>query len=36
MLVTLKDGRQVKLGRIRPKARPQCLNLEKYFDASAR
>lgn len=34
MLVTLKDGRQVKLGRIRPKARPQCLNLEKYFDVS--
>lgn len=30
--VLLSDGRQVKLGRIRPKARPQCLNFEKYFD----
>lgn len=32
--LTLKDGRQIKLGRIRPKARRQCLNLAAYYDAS--
>jgi len=33
--VMLGDGQHVKLGRIRPKSRPQCLNLANYFDASA-
>src|SRR5438477_2533220 len=28
----LKDGRTVKLGRIRPKARPLALSLSKYVD----
>ena len=34
-LVTLKDGRSVKLGRIRPKVRPQVLNFGNYFNAAA-
>jgi hypothetical protein len=30
----LKDGRQVKLGRIRPKVRPQALRFSAYYDAA--
>lgn len=30
--VTLKDGRGVRLGRLRPKARPQALRFAAYFD----
>lgn len=32
--VSLADGRTVKLGRIRPKARPQCLAFSRYFFTS--
>lgn len=32
---TLSDGRTVKLGRIRPKARPITLHLTNYLDAAA-
>lgn len=33
--VMLKSGETVKLGRIRPVTRPQCLNLANYFDAGS-